>query len=107
MPFLPVTPPTLGVVITPPLGDLVRVQGSWSLKPLARSPSLAMRNLQTELRGTAFLLSSGMEYQGTEVLAVVNFRPLSDLGASLSGGVYIPESGDPRYGGKLEVSLAF
>ncbi len=106
-PFLPVNAPTLGLVVTPPLGDLLQAQASWSIKPLARSASFALRNLQTELRGTVYLLSATQEYEGSEAVAVISFRPLSDLGAALSGGVWLPKGGDPQYGGKLEASLAF
>ena len=56
--------------------------------------------------------ASDSKYLGTEIDGTVNFRPFSDLGASLALGVFLPMGGalteqDVLFKGQLEISFSF
>ena len=117
--FVPISQDTLGLAFQPPWGTLVMIQASYSVKPLD--------SLQLMLKGQAFLrpttgaisatgvdLASSALYLGSEVDAIANFRPFSDLGTALSLGVFFPngsvftgQASLPQLAGRLEVSLSF
>ena len=96
--FIGLTPPNLGVVFSPRLGNLMVTSLGYSAKPL--------KELQTALsvlgffRPTTGVVSevginpaSDSLYLGTEVDLALNFRPFSDLGMSLRNGVFFPNTG--------------
>ena len=90
------------LVFTPRAQNLMFVQFRHSLKPIDM--------LQTELKMTAFFRaidgaidagidsSSSDPYLGTEVDLALNIRPLSDLGITLSGGLFWPSTLLEDYG---------
>ena len=114
--FVPISRQQLAVAFSPRLGNLVVLDASYSLKP--------NRYLQTSLKGVMFLrptsgpimdartVDPDSKYLGTEIDGIVNFRPFSDLGASLSLGVFLPMGGafvnqDTLVKGQLEISFSF
>jgi hypothetical protein len=114
--FVPISRQQLAVAFSPRLGNLVVLNAGYSLKPT--------KNLQTSLIGLLFLrpttgpimdirpISSDSKYLGTELDGIVNFRPFSDLGASLSLGLFLPMGGaftdqDVLFKGQLEISFSF
>lgn len=125
--FVPISRETLGLTFEPQLGNLIRVEASYSLKPFSRSRSAAMQNLQTLLKATTYLrptlgaisepglLSTSISpYLGTEVDGIFNFRPFSDLGLVLSLGAFLPYGGaftgsaaQPKLTGRFEFSFSF
>lgn len=127
--FIPISEKSTGLVFSPDLGNIFFTQFSYSLKPFSGFESRALKNIQFVLtdinffRSTTGLISeSGINtdstslYLGTEIDGTVNFRPYSDLGVSLSGGVFIPANGtddaflDSReieFLGRLGLSFSF
>jgi hypothetical protein len=123
--FTPISRSSLGYVFSPQLSNIVRIEASYSLKPLSSLPGDLGRNLDARLKANVFLRptpgavsESGIEadndelYLGTETDLSVNFRPFSDLGITLWGGLFIPGSAfgtDPalQYRAGLDVSLNF
>ncbi len=123
--FMPVSSAALGYVYSPRLSNIVRLEASYSLKPLSGvSPTLG-KNLDAGVKAAVYvrptlgavsdldIAVSGTEmYLGTETDLTVNFRPLSDLGLTLWGGLFIPGSAfgaSPalQYRAGLDVSLSF
>jgi len=127
--FIPVSKKSLAMVFSPQLGNILFTQLSYSLKPFSRSNNKTLKDIQFELtdinffRSTTGLISeSGINtssnelYLGTEIDGRVNYRPFSDLGVSLSTGVFIPNNGSDgaftdtkkvEYLGRLGVSFSF
>jgi len=115
--FVPISQETIGLAFQPQLGNLILVEASYSLKPLASLQGLLKALLF--LRPTTGAISEpGLDpasdtwYLGTEIDGVLNFRPWSDLGLAFSFGVFLPSPGafdseDPRFMGRLEFSFGF
>jgi hypothetical protein len=114
--FVPISRQQLAVAFSPRLGNLMILDVGYSLKPT--------KNLQTALKGILYFrptsgpimdartIDSDSNYLGTELDGIVNFRPLSDLGASLSLGLFLPMGGafadqDVLFKGQLEISFSF
>ncbi|MCK5153406.1 MAG: hypothetical protein KAQ93_03535 [Spirochaetales bacterium] len=104
--FVPISGKSTGLVFSPELGNIFLTQFSYSLKPFSGMGNRVLENIQLELtdvnffRSTTGLISeSGINtdsdslYLGTEIDGTINYRPFSDLGVSLSGGVFIPNNG--------------
>jgi hypothetical protein len=128
--FLPISGDTVGHVFQSGLGNTFSVHGFYSLKPLANAEARTVRELQVGLDGFAFFRlvegpvpADGVRpagegsYLGSEIDASVNYRPFSDLGISLIGGVFFPNGADdgpiaeadqdPAFAMKLEASFSF
>jgi len=95
--FIPMTSTSLGAVFSPALSNLIVAEASGSVKPVAG------QRLQTGLKVLAFwrptpapLAVSGLApgedaaWLGFETDIYANYRILSDLGVSLSTGVFLP-----------------
>ncbi len=93
--FTPISRPTLDNVFSPQLSNIVVAEASYSLKPLSK--------LQTGLQADAYFrptsgaisepgLASGStsSYLGSEMDLSINYSPLSDVGSSLWGGLFVP-----------------
>ena len=93
--FTPISRPTLDNVFSPQLSNIVVAEASYSLKPLSK--------LQTGLQADAYFrpttgaisepgLASGStsSYLGSEMDLSINYSPLSDVGTSLWGGIFVP-----------------
>jgi len=112
--FRPITQPTIGLAFSPPLANLLYVDVGYSLHPFANNPSTTLANIEPMvgarvffrdplplyLGGTAASLQvtdlnpgSNALYLGTEIDAGVAARVLSDLGVSVTGGVFVPSTG--------------
>jgi len=112
--FLPMTPPTIGLVFSPPLSNILYADFGYSFRPFSGNSSVILSNLQPEVgarvffrdpfpylaTGTAANLlvtdlnpSSNALYLGTEVTAGIVARPFADLGLSVEGGAFIPSAG--------------
>jgi hypothetical protein len=96
--FTPISKRAPALVFTPRMQNLVFLKLSHSIKP--------MEALQTELTATLFFRptegaideggldpASDDAYIGTELDLALNFRPFSDLGMTLSGGLFWPAAG--------------
>jgi hypothetical protein len=127
--FTPISRKTLGLVFSPQLGNVFFTRFSYSLKPFSGIDNRVLQNIQFELTDINFFRSTsgavsvgGIDpestslYLGTELDGTINFRPYSDLGLSLSGGVFIPANGSEEaflstrtveYLGRLGLSFSF
>ena len=103
--FVPISPPFFGLVFSPKLGNIFLLNLYYSLRPFSWAKSPALQNLQTSVKGTAFFRSTpgaisegGIDtastglYLGTEVDVRIGFRPVSDLGAAIVLGMFIPNN---------------
>ena len=116
--FSPVSNSSKGFVYTLKTGNLMYSDFRFSAKPL--------KNLQVELASITFFRAvdgpvsdgtivedSGESlYLGEEIDLILNWRPLSDLGMSLSNGVFLPNGGifedkDVRFRSGAYVSFSF
>ena len=103
--FLPITSKPLAMVFAPSLGNIMAATASYSLRPFGWLGSPALDQLQTALKGIAFIRyapgplsvavpnpDSTDAYLGTELDLQISFRPLSDLGFTVAGGVFFPNT---------------
>jgi hypothetical protein len=120
------------LIFTPKLGNLTSFALYYSMKPLSEVVRMAsLKELQTVLEARSFLRtttpgpvdatgtvgSSDAAYLGSEVEVRFNYRPFSDLGFSLAGGAFFPNSAsdgpfvederDVDFAAKLDVSFSF
>ena len=112
--FRPITQPTIGLAFSPQLANLLYVDFGYSFHPFAGNPSTTLANIEPQVGARAFfrdplpLLLGGTAaslqvtdlnpgsnalYLGTEIDAGVAARVLSDLGVSVTGGVFVPSTG--------------
>ncbi|NBC29987.1 MAG: hypothetical protein GVY29_08340, partial [Spirochaetes bacterium] len=128
--FVPIAGKTTGQVLRAGLGNNVSVHAFYSIKPFTDSPTREIRDLQFGLDAFTFIrlvegpvpadgvrAAGSGNYLGSEIDAGVNYRPFSDFGISLTGGVFLPNGADdgpiaeterdPSFAGKLEASLSF
>jgi len=116
--------------------NIAAVTLSYSIRPFAdMKDAPSIQNLQGILKAIPFFrtstgaisaseglaagsVSSGLSsslsnlYLGTEVDMIVNYRPLSDLGVALQGGLFMPNSSlfvssNVLYYVELDVSVSF
>lgn len=118
------------MVASVPLENVIYAELSYSLRPLGGAARRTMRDIQTTLTGrtllrantdipvdaTAAKATGDGPYIGSEAALEVGWRVLSDLGVSLSGGVFVPGTGDAgaftderttELLGRLQVSASF
>ena len=128
--FVPIAGTTTGQVLGAGLGNNVSVHAFYSIKPFVDSPTREIQDLQFGLDAYTFIrlvegpvAADGVRaggsgnYLGSEIDAGVNYRPFSDLGISLLGGIFFPNGADdgpiaeterdPSFAMKLEASLSF
>jgi hypothetical protein len=129
--FFPISRPSFGVIFSPQLGNMIVGELSYSLRPFSSNGGGTMENFQTMLKGLVFMRpttgaisepgingSSSQLYLGTEADLVISFRPFSDLGMSLSGGIFFPNNAASdsafdstaqpiEFGGRFEFSFSF
>jgi len=128
--YVPLTSSPFGIIFSPKLGNMMVNQLSYSIKPFSNSGSRAMKNFQTTLKTFVYVRptdgaiseaginsDSSQLYLGTEIDLILGFRPLSDLGFSIGGGLFIPnngsggafsENGQPiEGGGRIQLSFSF
>ena len=125
--FQTITNNTVSTVLNPTLENIMVGELSYSLKPFSSSKNRFINSLQTEIKVLPFLRptlgpvgasgvnpSSTDKYLGTEVDGAINYRPFSDLGASIQAGLFLPNKAafvqslqSPQLGGKLELSFSF
>ena len=128
--FVAISPPFFGLVFNPKLGNIWLMSLNYSLKPFSRTKSRVMQNFQSSIKSTAFFRStagaiseegidpdSSSLYLGTSVDGRIGFRPLSDLGAAVVFGMFIPNgaaagpfvesSRSIEYLTRLELSISF
>lgn len=97
--FLPVTGSSLGTAFSPKLVNLIVTELGWSLKPIAAERLQTGAKLFAFLRPTKGAVdASGLKadadsaFLGFEADLYGNYRIASDLGVSLSSGIFIPGS---------------
>lgn len=101
--------PQSGLVFSPSIGNFSLLELNLSMKPLSKSGSRVFEEFQTALTGLVFFRNTGgaisvsgingaseENYLGSELDLTLNFRPLSDLGIGLSGGVFFPNDNDEK-----------
>ena len=134
--FSPITSPPrlLALAFSPNLENVVAATFSYSIKPFSGTKIAALQDLQAVVKAIPMLrpttgavaapgispsavsatLSPTLDqlYLGSEFDLVVNYRPFSDLGVALSGGLFAPNAGvftssALQYYSELDVSLSF
>jgi hypothetical protein len=103
--FTGVSNPGLGLVFAPRLGNLMTANLAYSFRPLSGLPGPRAQQLQIRLDSYAFLRETGGaisegglragstdRYVGAEADLSVNYRPFSDLGLGVAGGVFLPNT---------------
>jgi hypothetical protein len=110
--FTGMSDPGLGLVFAPRLGNLIAANAAYSFRPLSAADSAGPGRLQLQVFGYAFfrerngaISESGLRaasnhaYLGAEANLAVRYRPFSDLGLGLDGGVFFPNtwSDDPAF----------
>ena len=128
--FFPITVKPLSFVFAPSVGNLMMIKLSYSLKPLSWLDRFALgERLQTSLNFSVFSRYAGgpvsvslpnteseAAYLGSEAGLVLSFRPFSDFGVSLTGGIFFPNgaaggpydsSGASGNVSKVEISGSF
>ncbi len=101
--FVPISMSSFGLIFSPQLGNLFLAELAGSIKPFGGRGF--GEKLQTILKGIIFfrtttgpVAEAGIDpastalYLGTEVDAIINFRPFSDFGTSLSFGCFLPNN---------------
>ncbi len=121
--FIPITPAPAGLVFTAQQTNLFYLSCGYSIKPFSMTGSAALQNTVVLLKGIGFFRSTtgaistgGVKtgetglYLGTEADLSIMARFLSDLGFSLSGGVFFPsdimETTSPQIKATVAVSLS-
>ncbi len=132
--FTPISEPTLGLVFTPRISNLIFAELDYSLRPFAGPVRGPLDQLQVGTAARAYFRGrfagftndpdfvgqidpdSDSMYLGTEVELGVATRVLSDLGLGLRTGVFLPGSGDlgafsserkPEWVVRFDLSTAF
>lgn len=98
--------PASGLVFSPEIGNLTLGEVSLSMRPLSESHSPSFEKFQTSLAALAFFRNTGgaiseegidgtsdESYLGSEINMALRFKPFSDLGFSLAGGIFLPNEG--------------
>ena len=112
--FRSISLPTIGLVFSPRLANLLYADFGYSFHPFAGNPSAVLSNIEPSVGARAFFRdpvpflltgtpadiqvndlnsSSTALYLGTEIQAGVAARLFSDLGLSITGGVFLPSTG--------------
>ncbi len=104
--FVPVTAGAPAQVFMPQYSNLFYIKGSWGMKPLAGSGSALGDHFFAEFSGGPFfravndpISADGVDadysglYLGSETDLTIRMRLFSDLGLSLSGGIFYPGKG--------------
>jgi hypothetical protein len=113
--FRPISQPTLGLVFSPQLANLLYLDMGYSLRPWAGNASSVLAGIEPLVGARVYFrdpvpllipngkladilvndLNPGSTslYLGTEVTAGVAARLFSDLGLSVVGGMFLPSSG--------------
>jgi len=101
--FVPIAGTPRDTVFTPEVGNMMIGTLSYSLKPFAQLGTHG-KYFQVEVQGVVYLrptigaisedynTASDSIYVGTEADLSLNYRPFSDFGVSLNGGVFIPNT---------------
>ena len=125
--FVPISQISNWIAFSPQLGNILVVEGSYSLRPFAKSRAAALNRLQALFKGAGFLRpttgaisetglnpSSTSLYLGTEAELILSYRPFSDLGLALSLGAFFPVAeaftaadAEPKLAGRFELSFSF
>jgi hypothetical protein len=103
--FMPISHLPVGIAFDPDLGNIFFVSIEYSLLPFSASKVATLEKLETLVRGIAFFRSeagvisiTGLNpaspslYLGTEAEALINWRPLSDVGFSAAAGLFFPDT---------------
>jgi len=125
--FVPIADGAFGIAFVPKASNIMLAEFSYSLKPLSFLGNSFLGSLQAVGKVTPFFKpakggisesevdpSSDSGYLGTEVDGVLNLRPFSDLGLSLSLGLFLPKSSmfvadmdSPWFVGKFLFSFSY
>ncbi|WP_319563132.1 hypothetical protein [Marispirochaeta sp.] len=101
--FFTVSSPTLGLIASPAPANLRRISADYSIRPWADRFDPLLRNLQFTAGGRSFYYDG--DYSGMELEGGVKFKPASDVGASLKGGVFLPDDGPNQGLIRVDVSV--
>jgi len=118
--FLPMSTSPFGLVFSPRFGNLALVRVGYSLKPLVNTGARVLRGFQVKVDLFSFFrpvpgpvseggidTASTSRWLGFEGDVRIGFRPLSDLGASLSYGIFIPGTAFEAEADDLRMKLSF
>jgi len=95
--------PQFGIVFSPQIGNMSLGEISFSMRPFSKTNSRILEKFQTTLAALTFFrntggaiseagidLTSDESYLGSEIDLSLQFRPLSDVGITLAGGLFLP-----------------
>ncbi len=98
--------PQFGIVFSPQIGNISLGELSFSMRPFSKTNSRSLEKFQTTLTAITFFRNTGgaiseagidptsdESYLGSEIDLSLQFRPLSDVGITLSGGLFLPNEG--------------
>lgn len=127
-PFVTISDPPTGVVFQPRLSNLMIAGLSYAVRPWYGSRSVSAGNLEFASAMRVYLravddqqlvsggllaplaLEDGRRYAGSELEWTLRARPLPDLGAALTTGIFLPGVGagdaDPEFLARFELSLS-
>ena len=128
--FVSLTGTASSLAFVPTLSNILLAKASYSARPFSFLRGSALSRLQAGVSGFVFfrptigpispagLVQGGVsafDYLGAEIDATVNFRPFSDLGFAVRGGVFLPSNAtgifeteyqNPKMVGSFEFSLS-
>ncbi|MEW5817105.1 MAG: hypothetical protein AB1798_17135 [Spirochaetota bacterium] len=125
--FTPISGSATGLIFSPVTGNIFYGNISYSIKPFSFLKSEVLKSIQTQVDFYSFFRSTpgpisepGINpqttslYLGSEIDGVINFRPVSDLGSSISLGFFLPskqtfleEKNKPVFLGRFDFSFSF
>jgi len=93
--FVAISNPVLAMVFNPDLGNIFLIDINYSIMPNDKIQTKLnvipfFRTLNAPISEYGIDPDSDSHYLGTEIDYLLNFRPLSDIGFSFSGGIFIP-----------------
>ena len=108
--YTPITQPDYGLLFDTALSDLFLASLDFSFQPLARRLGGGYPQLELGTYGAA-LWSAGVgeadSYRGAEFGLRIAARPFSDLGGSVRFAGFVPDDGETRLYGRIEISTSF
>jgi hypothetical protein len=118
--FVPITASPAGMVFTAQQTNLAYLSGIFSIKPFSSTDLDSLKNTLLQVKGISFVRSTpgpissgGIRvdtfglYLGSEVDLSILIRLVSDLGLSLSGGVFIPSDNMEVIDRQTKANVAF
>ncbi|TVR06160.1 MAG: hypothetical protein EA403_01120 [Spirochaetaceae bacterium] len=108
--YTPITQPDTGLLEVTALSDLFLASLDLSFQPLARRFGDGFPQLALGAYGAGVWnanVGTADSYRGSELGLRVTARPFSDLGGSVRLASFLPDDGEARFSGRIEISTSF